>query len=144
MGSRLFDEIREQRGLAYQVYAFDHAFADAPVVQLSAGLESGKLPEALARMGEIVDELRRDGPRPEEVERARAYAAGRRVLAFENSGAVARYAAHQAIVYGEDVDPDAAIAAIDAVTLDEVAAVARDVSEQLAVAVVGPHAADDF
>src|SRR4051794_10252870 len=70
MGSRLFDEIREQRGLAYQVYAFDHALADAPVVQLSAGLESSKCPEAFERMGEIVDELRRDGPRPEEVERA--------------------------------------------------------------------------
>jgi predicted Zn-dependent peptidase len=144
MGSRLFDEIREQRGLAYQVYAFDHAFADAPVVQLSAGLESGKLPEALARMGEIVDELRRDGPRPEEVERARAYAAGRLVLAFENTNAVARHAAAQTIVRGERIDPDAAIAALDAVTFDAVAEVARGVSEARAVACVGPHDAGDL
>ena len=42
MGSRLFDEIREQRGLAYSVYALDHVFADVPILQLSAGLESGK------------------------------------------------------------------------------------------------------
>src|SRR3954466_7369329 len=42
MGSRLFDEIREQRGLAYSVYALDHAFADVPILQLSAGLEAGK------------------------------------------------------------------------------------------------------
>ena len=58
MGSRLFDEIREQRGLAYQVYAFDHSFADVPVLQLSAGLESSKCVEAYRRMREIVSELR--------------------------------------------------------------------------------------
>jgi predicted Zn-dependent peptidase len=144
MGSRLFDEIREQRGLAYQVYAFDHAFADVPVVQLSAGLDSAKCPEAFARMGEIVAELRSDGPRPEEVERARAYAAGRLVLAFENTNAVARHAAAQTIVRGEPIDPDAAIAALDAVTFDEVVEVASGVSRERAVACVGPHAPDDF
>src|SRR5205807_9606030 len=42
MGSRLFDEIREQRGLAYSVYAAAHAYADVPVLQLAAGLESAK------------------------------------------------------------------------------------------------------
>jgi predicted Zn-dependent peptidase len=144
MGSRLFDEIREQRGLAYQVYAFDHAFADAPVLQLSAGLESAKCREAFERMGEIVDDLRRDGPRPEEVERARAYAAGRLVLAFENTNAVARHAAAQTIVRGEPIDPDGAIAALDAVTFDEVAQVARGISPERAVACVGPHSAEEF
>jgi predicted Zn-dependent peptidase len=144
MGSRLFDEIREQRGLAYSVFAIDHSFADAPILQLSAGLESGKCVEAYRRMAEIVDELRRDGPTTEEVERARAYAAGRMVLVFENTNAVARHAASQAIVFGEDIDPDASIAALDAVTPDEVAEVARGVSEELAVACVGPHGADEF
>jgi predicted Zn-dependent peptidase len=144
MGSRLFDEIREQRGLAYQVYAFDHAFADVPVLQLSAGLESGKCVEAFERMTEIVDELRSDGPTEAEVERARAYAAGRLVLAFENTNAVARYAAGQAIVRDEAIDPDAAIAAIDAVTFDEVADTARRISTERAVACVGPHTADEF
>src|SRR5947199_2489311 len=115
MGSRLFDEIREQRGLAYSVYALDHAFADVGILQLSAGLDSGKCVEAFRRMGEIVDELRADGPTEEEVQRARAYAAGRRVLAFENTNAVARHAAHEAIVYDEEIDPDAAIARLDAV-----------------------------
>jgi predicted Zn-dependent peptidase len=144
MGSRLFDEIREQRGLAYSVYSIDHAFADVPILQLSAGLESGNCVEAFTRMGAIVDELRGDGPRPEEVERARAYAAGRLVLAFENTGAVARYAASQVIVRGEEIDPDAAIAALDAVTFDEVAEVAQGISEERAVACVGPHDLAEF
>jgi predicted Zn-dependent peptidase len=144
MGSRLFDEIREQRGLAYSVYSVDHSFADVPILQLSAGLESGKCVEAYARMREIVDELRSEGPNEAEFERARAYAAGRRVLAFENTNAVARYAATQSIVFGQDIDPDEAIAALDRTTFDQVAEVARGVSVEASVACVGPHEAGDF
>jgi predicted Zn-dependent peptidase len=144
MGSRLFDEIREQRGLCYSVWSVDHSFADAPILQLGTGLDSAKCREAYVRMCEIVDELRSDGPREEELERARAYAAGRRVLAFENSGAVARYAASQSIIHADEIDPDVAIDRIDAVTFDEVAAVARSISEQLAVSCVGPHTEADF
>src|SRR5205809_722588 len=136
MGSRLFDEIREQRGLAYSVYSVDHAFADVPILQLSAGLESGKCAEAYARMREIVDDLRTNGPKPGEVERARAYAAGRRVLAFENTNAVARHAAAQTVLFGQDIDPDAAISALDAVTYEQVAEISTGMSEGLSVACV--------
>jgi predicted Zn-dependent peptidase len=144
MGSRLFDEIREQRGLAYSVYSVDHTFSDVPILQLSAGLESGKCVEAFRRMREIVDELRSEGPGQDEFERARAYAAGRRVLAFENTNAVARHAATQTVVFGQSVDPDEAIAQLDATTLDAVREVAAGISEELAVGCVGPHSAEDF
>ncbi len=144
MGSRLFEEIREKRGLCYSVSAITHAFADVPILQLSSGLESAKCVEAYTRMREIVDELRSDGPTEEEVQRARAYTAGRLVLAFENTNAVARYAANQSIVFSEDIDPDAAIAAIDAVTYDEVREVADGVADSLAVACVGPHTVEEF
>ncbi|HEY2181277.1 MAG TPA: pitrilysin family protein [Solirubrobacteraceae bacterium] len=144
MGSRLFDEIREKRGLCYSVYAVNHAFADVPILQLGSGLDSAKCIEAYTRMREIVDELRDDGPTEEEVQRARAYSAGRLVLSFENTNAVARYAANQKIVFGESIDPDGAIAALDAVTFDEVREVASGVADKLAVACVGPQSADEF
>jgi predicted Zn-dependent peptidase len=144
MGSRLFEEIREKRGLCYSVYALSHAFADVPILQLGSGLESAKCVEAYERMRGIVDELRAEGPTEEEVARARAYAAGRLVLAFENTGAVARHCAQQRIVYGEEIDPDAAIAALDAVTFEEVREVAAGIGEDLAVACVGPHTAEEF
>jgi predicted Zn-dependent peptidase len=145
MGSRLFDEIREQRGLAYSVSAFPHAYADVPILQLSAGLESAKCVEAYRRMRDIVSELREDGPTEGEVERARAFAAGARAIAFENSGAVARFAAQQTIVYnGEDVDPDSTIALLDQVTFDEVRAVAAGIADDLAVACVGPHTVEEL
>jgi predicted Zn-dependent peptidase len=66
------------------------------------------------------------------------------VLAFENTGAVARYAANQKIVFGESIDPDDAIAALDAVTHSEVREVAAAVAEELAVACVGPHTVEEF
>jgi predicted Zn-dependent peptidase len=139
MGSRLFDEIREQRGLAYSVSAFPHAYADVPVLQLSAGLDSSKCLEAYRRMRDIVSELREDGPTESEVERARNYAAGARAIAFENSGAVARYAAQQTILYDEPVDPDVALGLLDRVTFDEVRTVAAGIADEASVACVGPH-----
>ncbi len=144
MGSRLFDEIREQRGLAYSVHAVPHAYADVPVLQLSAGLESSKLDEAYTRMREIVSELREDGPTEAEVERARNYAAGARAIAFEHTGAVARHAAQQTIVFGEDADPDRTIALLDAVKLEDVREVAAEIADHLSVACVGPHTVQEL
>ena len=95
--------------------------------------------EAYHCMRGIVDDLRENGPRQEEFERARAYSAGRRVLAFENTNAVARYAANQTVLFGEDIDPDQAIAALDETTLEGVAEIARGISVEASVACVGPH-----
>jgi hypothetical protein len=66
------------------------------------------------------------------------------VLAFENTNAVARFAANQTVVFGESVDPDAAIAMLDETTIEQVREVAAGISEELSVACVGPHSVDDF
>jgi predicted Zn-dependent peptidase len=144
MGSRLFDEIREQRGLAYSVNSYPHAYADTSILQLSAGLESAKCLEAYQRMREIVTELREQGPREEEVERARAYAAGARAIAFENSGAIARHAAQQAIVFGQEIDPDETIELLDSVSFSDVREVAAAIPEEFSTACVGPHTVEEF
>jgi hypothetical protein len=57
---------------------------------------------------------------------------------------VARYAANQAIVHRDEIDPDLAISRIDAVSFDEVDTVARSISADVAVACVGPHSEGDF
>jgi predicted Zn-dependent peptidase len=92
----------------------------------------------------IVTELRDHGPTEEEVERARAYAAGARAIAFENTGAIARNAAGQTIVFGQSIDPDDVIARLDRVTIDEVTAVANGIADELSVACVGPHTVQEF
>ena len=144
MGSRLFDEIREQRGLAYSVSAAAHAYADVPILQLSAGLDSGKCLEAYRTMRDIVTDLRDRGPTESEVQRAQAYAAGARAIAFENTGAVARYAAQQTILYDEAADPDLVIDMLDQVTYDDVRAVAAGIADELSVACVGPHTVEEL
>jgi predicted Zn-dependent peptidase len=95
-------------------------------------------------MRDIVTELREDGPTEAEVDRARAYAAGARAIAFENTGAVARHAAQQTIVYREEVDPDRTIELLDEVTPAEVTDVARRVADELSLAVVGPHTVEEL
>jgi predicted Zn-dependent peptidase len=144
MGSRLFDEIREQRGLCYAIRSYGWSHADTSTLEVSAGLDSTKLDEAYARIREIVAELADEGPREGEVERARAYAAGSTVLSLESTGAVARRAAGQKVTFGEIQSPDELIDALDAVTEDDVREIARSVQGDPAVACVGPHDVADF
>jgi predicted Zn-dependent peptidase len=144
MGSRLFDEIREQRGLCYAIRSYAWSHADTSSLEVTAGLDSSKLDEAYKRIREIVVELADEGPRDGEVERARAYAAGSTVLSLESTGAVARRAAGQKVTFGEIQSPDETIEALDAVTEDEVREIAGKVQGAPVVACVGPHEAADF
>src|SRR4051812_47255105 len=144
MGSRLFDEIREQRGLCYAIRSYGSTHSDAAALDVSSGLDSTKCAEAYTRIREIVEDLAENGPRDGEVERARAYAAGSTVLALESTGAVARRAAGQKVTFGEISSPDETIDALDAVTDDDVRRIAADVTGEPVVACVGPHAEDDF
>src|SRR5436305_12470194 len=144
MGSRLFDEIREQRGLCYAIRSYGWSHADVSTLEVSAGLDSAKCAEAYDRIRELVRELATDGPREGEVDRARAYAAGSTVLALESTGAVARRAAGQKVTFGEVNSPDEMIEALVAVTEDDVRSVARDITGHPVVACVGPHDASDF
>jgi predicted Zn-dependent peptidase len=144
MGSRLFDEIREQRGLCYAIRSYGTSHTDVPRLDVSSGLDSTKCVEAYQRIGEIVAELASEGPREGEVERARSYTAGSTVLELESTRAVASRAAAQKVTFGELGSPDEMIAALDAVTEDDVREVAAQVSGAPVVACVGPHEPSDF
>ena len=89
-------------------------------------------------------ELAAEGPTDEEIERARAYAAGSTVLALEGTNAVAARAAAQKVTFGEIASPEESIAALDAVTSEGVREVASTLADAPAVAGVGPHEAADF
>ncbi len=144
MGSRLFDEIREQRGLCYAIRSYSWTHTDTSNLDVASGLDSSKCEEAYRRIREIVADLAENGPSPSEIDRARAYAAGSTVLALEGTNAVARRAAAQKVTFGEISSPEESIAALDAVTEDEVREVARGVAGPPSVACVGPHTVADF
>jgi predicted Zn-dependent peptidase len=144
MGSRLFDEIREQRGLCYAIRSYGYSHTDAANLEVSSGLQSDNCAEAYERIKEIVRDLAENGPRDGEVERARAYTAGSTVLALESTGAVARRAAGEKVTFGEISSPDEAIELLDAVTDDDVRQIAAAIAGEPVVAVVGPHEAAEF
>ena len=144
MGSRLFEEIRERRGLCYSIWAHGRAHADAVSLNAGAGLDSDKCGEAYERIVEIVNELADEGPDAEEVARARSYAAGSLVLALERTMAVASRAAERMLTFGEVPSPDEAVELLDSITEEEVRAVAGLVSGVPTVACVGPHGEELF
>jgi predicted Zn-dependent peptidase len=144
MGSRLFDEIREQRGLCYAIRSYGYSHSDTASLDVSSGLQSDNCVEAYRRIREIVADLAENGPRDGEVERARAYAAGSAVLALESTGAVARRAAGEKVTFGEISSPDETIAALDAVTAEDVRRIASGIDGMPVVACVGPHEASEF
>ncbi|MCA1698073.1 MAG: insulinase family protein [Actinobacteria bacterium] len=144
MGSRLFEEIRERRGLCYSIWSHGRSHSDTAALAAGAGLDSDNCVEAYERIVEMVAELAKEGPTDEEVDRARAYAAGSLVLALERTMSVAGRAAERKLTYGEAPQPEEAVETIDAVTQAEVREIAGRISGMPTVACVGPHSAGDF
>jgi hypothetical protein len=115
-----------------------------PILQLSGGPGLDASARGYTRMREIVDELRTDGRREDEFERARPTPPARRVLAFENTNAVRSPRAAQTVVFGQDIQPDAAIKAVDETSSTPSRRSPRGISEELSIACVGPHSTDEF
>ena len=140
MSSRLFTEVRERRGLAYYVYGVNHSYTDTGSLHAQAGVDIERIDEAVTT---IVDQLRRivDEPVPaEELDKAKSFAKGRFVLQLENPQGLILFGLRREVLEGGAVEPDEVMAAIDAVTAEDVQRVAHEVlgSNALRLAVIGP------
>ncbi|MEW5423083.1 M16 family metallopeptidase [Amorphus sp. 3PC139-8] len=124
MSSRLFQEVREQRGLCYSIYAFHWGFSDTGVF----GIHAATGPEDVAElMPVVVDEVARviDDVTDEELGRARAQLRAGLLMARERSSARASQMARHLLTQGRVISPDELVALIDAVDVDRVRAVAE-------------------
>ena len=142
MSSRLFQEIREKRGLVYSVYGYFRPYADVGQGVVYAGTDLERVEETI---GAIVEELRklRDEPVPEEeLQRTKELRKGRLLMGLEDSRSVAAWIGSQEVTYGEIKTPEEVMDKIDAVTGEEVTALAGELfrSEQLNLALIGPYA----
>jgi predicted Zn-dependent peptidase len=138
--SRLFQEVREQRGLAYAVSSFTGQYADTGQVGLYVGTRPDNLAPAMEVIGRELERLRRDPASDEELARAKENLKGRVVLSLESTGArMNRLGSH---VLGDVslLTVDELIASIDAVTHDDLVVLAGDLfaPERLSVAGIGP------
>jgi predicted Zn-dependent peptidase len=140
MSSRLFQEVREKRGLAYSVYSYHAQYADTGLFAVYAGCVPRKVDDVLAICREEVAKVAAAGITIEELLR------GSMVLGLEDTGSRMSRIGKAELVYGEQLSVDEVLDRIDSVTLDEVSAVAADVlTAPPTLAVVGPFDKDrDF
>jgi len=148
MSSRLFQEIREKRGLAYSVYSYTSQYADSGVFGVYAGCAPGKIDEVLALTRDELSQLAAGGPggvSAEELARGKGMYKGSLVLGLEDTGSRMSRLGKGELLYDELLSVDDILARIDAVTPDDVRAVAQQVlGQQMSLAVIGPFADHDF
>ena len=137
--SRLFQEVRERRGLAYSVFSFASHHADAGVVGVSVGCLPGRLDEVLSTVRAELRKVAEEGISELELNRAKGQLRGGLVLGLEDSAARMSRIAKAELVYGELLGIDEVLERVDAVTLEDVRSVAHDLFSQPEIlAVVGP------
>jgi predicted Zn-dependent peptidase len=137
--SRLFQEVRERRGLAYSVYSFAAHHADAGLVGVCVGCLPGRVDDVLATVRGELARIAADGITDEELERGQGQLRAGLVLGLEDSGARMTRLGKAELVYDELLAIDDVLARIGAVTRDDVRAVAHSLFSQPEIlAVVGP------
>ncbi len=140
--SRLFQEVREQRGLAYAVFSFTAAYGDSGQVGLYVGTRPDNLESAVEVVAGELERLRREPVTPEELSRAKENLKGRIVLALESTGARMNRLGSEVLAEAPLLSLDEVTARIDAVTRQDLAALADELWDpaRLSAAAIGPDA----
>jgi predicted Zn-dependent peptidase len=137
--SRLFQEVRERRGLAYSVFSFASHHADSGVVGVSVGCLPSKLDDVLSVVRTELSRVAAHGITAEELDRGKGQLRGGLVLGLEDSGSRMSRLGKAELVHDHLLGLDEVMARIDAVSLEDVREVAADVfSGPEILAVVGP------
>ncbi len=139
MSSRLFTEIREKRGLAYDVHSYAEHFLSSGSLVVYAGVDSGRINECLDALLHEMSRIKL-GVEEDELARAKELMKGRLELRLEDTQNAALWFGGQQLLYGEILTVDEVSQRIDGVNSEEVVAIAEDIlrSEYLSLAVVGP------
>ena len=140
MSSRLFQEVREKRGLAYSVYASMQQFAGAGILSLYAGCNPEKTKEVTSIFREVLADVTSSGLSGEELERAKGQVAGSLVLGQEDTGSRMVRIGKSELVYGEIKSMDEILASVRAVDQGAISELADEIfTAQPTLAVVGPY-----
>ena len=139
MSSRLFQEIREKRGLAYSVYAYAQQFAGSGQIGFYAGCNPTKAIEVIEIIREVLTDVAEHGMTHEEIDRAKGAVRGSLVLSQEDSGSRMSRIGKNEIVYGHVMSFDDILKEISSVTHEDVRKVASEfLTKTPTLALVGP------
>ena len=145
MSSRLFQEVREKRGLAYSVYSYRVGYAEAGVLAVYAGTAPGRAREVLSLVRDELDRVRDECISEDELERAKGHLKGSLALSLEDSASRMSRLGRAVLVHGEVLTFDELVERTESVTLDDVARVAKRVlANERVLAVVGPFDEEDL
>ena len=142
MSSRLFQSVREERALAYEISTFQQGYRDAGLFGISAGCSPERVQECVDVVVDEIDRLLHDGAGADEVERTREHLKGNLILALESTyNRMSRLARNQ-IVHGRQIATEEVEAGFDAVDAAAVDRLARELlaPAQRGLCVLGPHA----
>ncbi len=140
LSSRLFQQIRESRGLAYSVYSTVDAFADSGALSVYAACLPERFNEVVSVTTDVMQTIASDGITDKEFRVAKGSLRGSLVLGLEDSSSRMNRLGRSELNYGEHRALSESLVRIDAVTLDEVNAVARTLlTRPYGAAVLGPH-----
>ncbi|WP_240498509.1 pitrilysin family protein [Williamsia sp. 1135] len=140
LSSRLFQEVRESRGLAYSVYSSVDSFADIGAFSVYAGCSPDHLSEVVTVIDDILTQVAADGITDEELARAKGSLRGAMVLGLEDSQSRMHRNGRGEINYGKQMSVDQTLRKIDRVTVADTHRVARELlSRPFGAAVVGPY-----
>jgi predicted Zn-dependent peptidase len=145
MSSRLFTEIRENRGLAYDIHSYTEHFLKSGSFAIYAGVDPEKIETAVAAILEEVSKIKQ-GITSSELTRAKELSKGRLYLRFEDSQNVALWYGGQEILTRQILDIDDVISIVDAITIGELKEVAKEIltDSGLNLAVTGPAKEDSL
>jgi predicted Zn-dependent peptidase len=144
MSSRLFMELREKRGLVYDISSYSSHFLDTGSFNVYTGVDPKNAREAAKLILEELGRLGAEGPAPEELIKAREMSRGRLMLRMEDTRSVGGWVGAQELLLGKVRTVEDAIAEMEAVNLDDMKRVAREVIDptRAYLAIVGPYRDD--
>jgi predicted Zn-dependent peptidase len=144
MSSRLFQEVREKRGLAYAVYAYHQGYSDAGAVKMYVGSTTGNVEEAARVIAEQLDRIRDEAVSEEELHRTKEQLKSSTILAMESTAARMTRIGRSVITGSELLTPEEISARIDAVTTEDVKRLANEHLNlnNMYLAAVGPKELD--
>lgn len=139
--SRLFQAIREERGLAYSIYCYASPFSDTGFLGVYAGMSPDKAREVLRLAASEVRDLARNGPKPDELARAKDQFKASLLLGLESTSSRMSRLGRSLLLLGRIESPDEVAKKIDAVSAESLTALARRIldPERAALASVGPE-----
>jgi predicted Zn-dependent peptidase len=139
MSSRLFQEVREKRGLAYSVYSYTSGFADCGLFGVYAGCRPSQVHDVLKICRDELDHVAEHGLSDDEIGRAIGQLQGSTVLGLEDTGALMNRIGKSELCWGEQMSVDDMLVRIASVTPDEVRSVAHDIlGQRPSLSVIGP------